>query len=225
MPETTTKEKPLNLTADEARALADGRKMMHWLPVKVQPSQDGKIHGSEAWYWPHTGLDAGYCHTNADALSRLMVQHAPYSIGDSIYVREPHIIGWPVVGGELQDCDEDGNDMPKHAWYAADDNAKGWVSDKGAMIHGWTDDSGYLRDRVPWKSSTQMPSWASRFHLEVTAVRVGRLNDVTEEEASKCGWGGLLRLHFHSDWDRRWKKRGYGRETNPWCWIIEWKPA
>jgi len=40
---------------------------------------------------------------------------------------------------------------------------------------------------VGWRPSIHMPRWASRSIIELTAVRVERVQDVTEEDAKKCG--------------------------------------
>ena len=89
-----------------------------------------------------------------------------------------------------------------------------------------------------------MPRWASRLTVEITAVRVERLQAITEDDARaegakldaspcdhprhSCADVGCLgqthRAGFCEGWDELNLKRGYGWLTNPWVWVIEFRP-
>lgn len=76
-----------------------------------------------------------------------------------------------------------------------------------------------------WRSSVHMPRWASRITLEITDVRVERLQDITEEDAHTEGmcWGnfGTPREAFHRLWESR--ENIYTWNSNPWVWAIAFK--
>ncbi len=89
-----------------------------------------------------------------------------------------------------------------------------------------------------WSASIHMPKWASRLTLEVTGVAVARLQDISEEDAYlegvkpyvAKGIGGQMvgadvshRHSFIELWDSINKSRGYGWDTNPWVWVVEFK--
>ena len=85
----------------------------------------------------------------------------------------------------------------------------------------------------PWRSPIHMPRWASRITLEVTDVRVERVQDIGEEDAKAEGVDWEVWEHggepipptslFHELWDSINAKRGYGWDANPWVWVVSFK--
>lgn len=83
-----------------------------------------------------------------------------------------------------------------------------------------------------WTPSIHMPRWASRITLEITGVRVERLNDISHDDAKAEGCcysrgGGVPDFavtpadHFPTLWASI-----YGSESwsaNPWVWVIEFR--
>jgi hypothetical protein len=100
------------------------------------------------------------------------------------------------------------------------------------------------RNLVGWfkRPSIFMPRWASRITLEITAIRVERVQDISEEDAGKEGiypnsilrddcyhWikkdSGYMsaKSAFRILWDSINAKRGYSWADNPWVWVIEFR--
>ena len=101
------------------------------------------------------------------------------------------------------------------------------------------DDVEYRADgddgRKVWRPSIHMPRWASRITLEITSVRVERLQDISEGDAQaegcalECmtptggdsgsaiyGPGGYLALWESINGAGSW-------DANPWVWVVEFK--
>lgn len=85
-----------------------------------------------------------------------------------------------------------------------------------------------------WRPSIHMPRWASRLTLEITAVRVERLQEISEDDAVKEGapeqrhpyngsttpasyrWHGFRELWSKIHSPELWA-------ANPWVWVIEFR--
>ena len=92
---------------------------------------------------------------------------------------------------------------------------------------------------MKWKPSIRMPKEAARIWLNVTDVRVERLQEITEvgiqkegvevdpkECAGKFDFISELFLLFQRLWDSTIKKSDcdrYGWNASPWVWVIEFE--
>lgn len=86
---------------------------------------------------------------------------------------------------------------------------------------------------IKWKPSIHMPKASARIFLKVTDVRVERLQDITEEDARAEGVIPIYGNEFASEkrhypafarlWDSLNAKRGFGWDTNPWVWVIQFE--
>lgn len=163
---------------------------------------------------------------NAGREQRGNFRNCPYAAGMKLWVRET----WAPVSPDeysrpVEECNIE------------------YRADSGAPYPGdWPEDEARGNDEAPkWKPSIFMPRWASRITLEVVSVRVERLQDISEGDAIAEGliqrpdwpevqWACVNgnywrdpRQSFRTLWDSINAKRGYGWNSSPWCWVVEFK--
>lgn len=220
------KERPILMNADMVRATLEGRKTQTRRPVKqaVHPHSDqqsyaiypdGSGSGWVAW------LGAGGM--TAEKTARLYPGSegfkCPYGQpGDRLWVRET----WAHDAPSLEECRkrfEDGlsGGLPYGPYFRTD------------SVHEGTG--------LRWRPSIHMPRWASRITLEITDVRVERVQDISEYDAKAEGvapaWldvnGKDVNAHaaptFRQGFARTMREiYGWGLwEMNMWVWVVEFK--
>lgn len=86
----------------------------------------------------------------------------------------------------------------------------------------------------PWRPSIHMPRWASRLSLEITSVRVERVQSISEEDARAEGVDALAgragvsdaRGAFCALWDSiNVESPGCSWAANPWVWVVGFRRA
>lgn len=171
------KERPILFSAPMVRAILEGRKTQTRRPIKPQPPADGyTLHTVIGSTGPQSDIGKHRWLLSDDVLSSEFgdLFSCPYGQpGDRLWVRET----WAeVCGSEDGVCN--GLECLEHYFdYRADTGAKypgNWPAE-------------FSRDEVPddirWRPSIHMPRAASRILLEITRIRVERLQEISEEDA------------------------------------------
>ncbi len=165
-------------------------------------------------------------------------------VGDRLWVRE----NFRIVGGEPghdNGVDQGGNHDFSEGFAAVEFQAGGQQ-----VFYELTDEDDQQVERLSrgmnWQPSIHMPRWASRIQLEITEVRVQRLDEITHNDAAdegiscvthKSGLRNNLNLVTHVElpangyvgvfkklWDSiNGKRPGATWLDNPWVWAITFK--
>ena len=102
-----------------------------------------------------------------------------------------------------------------------------------SRIWYWADGNPTEGDWTRPRPSIHMPRWASRILLEITAVRVERLQDISETDAEAEGIQEIVDAGVDHDGTPRDAYRALWEQingadswsANPWVWVVEFKRA
>ena len=207
------KERPILFSAPMVRALLAGTKTQ---TRRVYKARNGGI-------WPN--------HNDLPGMRQILRNSPHGQPGDRLWVRET----WGYI-----DPDNSGYEIETGpgAHFAPELMQEGhalrdfWRR-RVAYRATWKEPTYGVGPDAPgrWRSSIHMPRWASRILLEITSVRVERLQDINEADAKAEGvelsydrdrmrggtWKGGYRMLWESingpgSWD-----------ANPWVWVLEFK--
>lgn len=216
----TAKERPILFSGPMVRAILDGRKTMTRRVAKRTASGLVKEpNGHRRWH-----------PADPDAVAA-----CPYgSPGDRLWVRET----WGSADGMYHGHE---NDVPRVIAYRADKSAIDQGLSRQVPIPAW-DLAQWNWGTIKWRPSIHMPRWASRITLEVTDVRLERLQDISEEDAKaegvatrclaepdespECSVGfrnpdGFALDNFRSLWDAINGAESW--DANPWVWVVSFR--
>lgn len=186
------REIPIIFSAPMLRAIIEGRKTQTRRILKPQPTHDGTF-----WRWHGGGWGSG---SPPLVPGHSMWNAVPARPGERLWVREKlQYFGEP--GGLARLMHE-----PLH--YAADENPPGHP---GPAITTFPDDWRLPKRRGEYIPSIHMPRWASRITLEVTGVKVERLQEISEEDAIAEG----IRRSPHGNRDQ-WLEYPEGSSAAGW---------
>jgi hypothetical protein len=230
------KELPILFSGAMVRALLDGSKTQTRRVVKLphqnslgewQPTTVGGEFGGRLRTGETIPLQGAIWHTRTGDC--LMSPHG--GPGDRLYVRET----WSADFAK--------NYPFEPVWYAAD-NDRRYEIDVVDGVRGIYSPESHAHIPFRWRPSIHMPRAMSRITLEVTGVRVERLQDISGPDAVAEGlkrlpatgryvveqgeqyFGGASHDAcevYAGLWDQLNAARGYGWDVNPWVWVVDFK--
>ena len=201
-------ERPILFSAPMVRAILAGTKTQtrRFLKQAVGPSLSVGIEDEPGVAELSWLHGDGPGHEVHETIKRVP---CPYGqLGDRLWVRETWAYGIHAMAAAR---DEDGPFV-----YAATDSVQGRLCER-------------------WRPSIHMPRSASRITLEITGVRVERLQEISQADAEAEGviewsWGALSpESHEYmlpaSKFEMLWESiNGAGSwDANPWVWVVEFK--
>lgn len=207
------KQRPILFNGAMVRAILDDSKTQTRRVVKPQPLLH-TTHWDSSASAPSLWMGTGPSEATGGTRQTWGWSRCPFGqVGDQLWVRET----FSDVYGNGGDEEE----RLEHVMYKADGDTDPYV------IGG------------RWTPSIHMPRWASRIQLEITGVRVERLQNISEEDAFAEGVNNkiaaeavhkapsrftLLPATVHG-YAHLWDSiNGAGAwETNPWVWAIDFK--
>ncbi|HDX9141227.1 TPA: morphogenetic protein [Klebsiella michiganensis] len=231
------KERGMIFNGEMVRAILDGRKTQTRRIMKLQP-KPSKSRPGDFWFSSKKLESMVHVSDLAPGNSPIADYHLFIqehccqfgAVGDRIWVRET--FQGPLFDYDLMDSyckDPTPFEKPEFCVYKADGVPAPEFYDADDELH------------CCWRPSIHMPRWASRILLEITDVRVERLNAISEEDATAEGVppaGSLLpdypgtfltpkgdfataKVAFQRLWESIYGEESW--KANSWVWVISFK--
>lgn len=203
------KERPILFSAPMVRALLAGTKTQTRRVVKLKPwHQIEERDDGSPWPWMHDN--------DRDADHWLP---CPFGQpGDRLWVRESWSPDPPCDGT-----------WGYTAWAGCREGQISGVPDRFRSANHCIYAADWSGTPLRWTPSIHMPRWASRITLEITGVRVERLNDISDADAIAEGVESLPMATRQAtpklDYRYLWESiNGVGSwEANPYVWVVSFK--
>lgn len=216
-------EKPILFNTEMVRAILGGRKTCTRRLIKH--NVDAVLNSP--YHKKHPEVE------DKQIISKLCLP--PYQPGDILYVRETW--AWCPCWDCMDDAVQGRCEYGEHRIY---DGKKG----HGCYMYRASCEDNEYPTADTWHPSIHMPKDAARIWLNVTEVRVERLQEITEDGAILEGAidnRGFIHApddeyntihsakeHFIDIWNSTIKKSDfdrYGWDANPWVWVITFEPC
>ncbi|MDV5252236.1 morphogenetic protein [Enterobacter hormaechei] len=210
------KERGMIFNAEMVRAILDGRKTQTRRIMKKQPEPSKAREGD--FYFPCNKMQS-MVHVSDFIPGNSMIPDAHEFFSKCCPFGEVGDRIWVRETWARYNIDQDSHDMAYRATTPED----------------WPEEG-------RWRPSIHMPRWASRITLEITGVRVERLQSISPNDASREGliklpatgryclnqgdqyFGGAshdAREVFSWLWESIYGAESW--QSNPWVWVIEFK--
>lgn len=220
----TTKERPILFSGPMVWAILDGRKSQTRRIVKGIPRGVARVVEMQNDFVFATPSKTGLSGLpNGATVEDCVNLRCPYGRpGDRLWVKEKfgpcaYPLGISNIADATYVCFPDGAQKFRRGEYCTWDKPV-----TGAYPDGWK-----------WRPSIHMPRWASRITLEVTGVRVERMQDISEADAAAEGVDAISVADMprngcfnrRTDFMQIWNIiNGPDSWTaNPWVWVVEFK--
>jgi hypothetical protein len=208
------KEKPILFSTPMVHAILDDRKTKTRRVVK---HQDCVEFDKEGAIYVHHPKCPSYCDYGCNGVG---FGESPYGLkGNHLWVRETHYrYGHWTKNGKTK------TGRQKYKFCGNDDGLINLVYDLAEnLIEKDKKKTGWFK-----RPSIFMPRWASRTILEISNVRVERLQEITEEDAIKEGLlnDEINQITAIENFENLWEQingKKYPWSSNPWVWVIEFK--
>ena len=218
------KERPIIFSTDMVKAVLDGRKTQTRRVIKPQPIRSSRTAHIEDGLWEfHQSF----------RLSAWKDDCLYGQVGDRLWVKETHYRwGFWRISGFTK------TGRPHWIFEPLRVELRYFENPPDKVLTSKTSKTDWYK-----RPSLFMPRWASRITLEITEVRVERLQEITDpknwSDFFKEGLPEHIPIQHHKNgdstdiaqaissfrqlWDSLNAKRGYGWEVNPWVWVISFK--